>query len=247
MLDNKVAVVTGSTRGIGEEVALTFAKNGANVVINYRSDSSKLKADNIVEQIEALGQKAIAIKANIADFNESKVLIDNTIAHFGKIDILVNNAGITRDTLLLRMTEEDFDQVIEVNLKGAFNCIKHAARPMLKSGGSIINMTSVVGISGNTGQVNYAASKAGLIGMTKTLAREFAKKNIRVNAIAPGFIESDMTSALSEQVVSQAIGNIPMNRLGSVKDVANVALFLASDLSTYVTGEVIRVDGGMAM
>lgn len=249
MLKGKVAIITGSGRGIGKTIAITFAKNGADIVVNYPIDELKDEAMEVVEEIKNIGARAIAVKANIADFNEAKTLIDETLTEFGKIDILVNNAGITRDQLLLRMTEDDFDKVIAVNLKGAFNCTKHVARPMLKNktGGSIINMASVVGLSGNVGQMNYSASKAGLIGMTKTTAKEFAKKNIRANAIAPGFIESDMTKKLSDTVIDAALSNIPMNKLGSAQDVANTALFLASDLSSYITGEVIRVDGGMVM
>lgn len=247
MLKGKVAIITGSGRGIGKTIAITFAKNGADIVVNYPLDELKDEAMEVVEEIKNIGARAIAVKANIADFNEAKTLIDETITEFGKIDILVNNAGITRDQLLIRMTEDDFDKVIAVNLKGAFNCTKHVARPMLKTGGSIINMASVVGLSGNVGQMNYSASKAGLIGMTKTTAKEFAKKNIRANAIAPGFIESDMTKKLSDTVIEAALRNIPMNKLGNAQDVANTALFLASDLSSYITGEVIRVDGGMVM
>lgn len=249
MLKGKVTIITGSGRGIGKTIAITFAKNGADIVVNYPIDELKDEAMEVVEEIKNIGARAIAVKANIADFNEAKTLIDETLTEFGKIDILVNNAGITRDQLLLRMTEDDFDKVIAVNLKGAFNCTKHVARPMLKNktGGSIINMASVVGLSGNVGQMNYSASKAGLIGMTKTTAKEFAKKNIRANAIAPGFIESDMTKKLSDTVIDAALSNIPMNKLGSAQDVANTALFLASDLSSYITGEVIRVDGGMVM
>ncbi|ONI45136.1 3-oxoacyl-[acyl-carrier-protein] reductase [Candidatus Epulonipiscioides gigas] len=249
MLKGKVAIITGSGRGIGKTIAITFAKNGADIVVNYPIDELKDEAMEVVEEIKHIGARAVAVKANIADFNEAKTLIDETLTEFGKIDILVNNAGITRDQLLLRMTADDFDKVIAVNLKGAFNCTKHVARPMLKNktGGSIINMASVVGLSGNVGQINYSASKAGLIGMTKTTAKEFAKKNIRANAIAPGFIESDMTKKLSDTVIDAALSNIPMNKLGSAQDVANTALFLASDLSSYITGEVIRVDGGMVM
>ncbi len=247
MLKEKVAIITGSGRGIGKEIALTFAKNGASVVVNYPVDQLKEEADLVVSEIKDLGAKAISVKANIAKMDEAKFLVDETLTEFGKVDILVNNAGITRDQLILRMTEEDFDQVIEVNLKGAFNCTKQVARPMLKTGGSIINMASVVGICGNAGQLNYSASKAGLIGMTKTTAKEFAKKNIRANAIAPGFIESDMTKKLSDKIVAAALTNIPMNKFGQAQDVANLALFLASDLSSYITGEVIKVDGGMVM
>lgn len=247
MLKDKVAVITGSARGLGKEIALMYAKNGAKVVINYSSDSSKDNAERIVQQIKELKREAIAIQADISNHIEAKNLIDEAAKAFGTIDILVNNAGITKDMILLRMTEEEFDRVVAVNLKGVFNCTKHASRIMLKKGGSIINMTSVIGLAGNIGQCNYAASKAGIIGFTKSAAKEFASKSIRVNAIAPGFIETDMTDVLPETIKENALRNIPLNRLGYAEEVAKVALFLASDLSSYVTGEVIRVDGGMAM
>lgn len=247
MLKDKVAIITGSVRGIGKEIAMLYATQGAKVVINYSSQSRKQYAEEIVDTIQNQGGTALAVCADVSDFTASKTLVDETIKHFGRVDILVNNAGITKDMLLLRMTEEEFDKVIAVNLKGVFNCTKHVCRAMLKTGGSIINMTSVVGITGNAGQANYAASKAGIIGFTKSVAREFAQKNIRVNAIAPGFIVSDMTEELSDQVKDTVTGNIPMKRFGNTQDVANAALFLASDLSTYITGEVLRVDGGMAM
>ncbi len=247
MLKNKVAVVTGSARGLGKEIALMYAQNGAKVVVNYSSDSSKSNAEHIVDQIKEMGTEAVAIQADISNHIEAKNLIDQTVKTFGTIDILVNNAGITKDMILLRMTEEEFDRVIAVNLKGVFNCTKHATRTMMKNGGSIINMTSVIGLSGNIGQCNYAASKAGIIGFTKSAAKEFASKNIRINAIAPGFIETDMTDGLPETIKENALRNIPLSRLGHAEEVAKVALFLASDLSSYVTGEVIRVDGGMAM
>ena len=247
MLKDKVAIVTGSVRGIGKEIAMLYAENGAKVVVNYPMHSMGQEAKDVVDEIEGKGGEAIAVCADVSNFEESKALIDKTISHFGKLDILVNNAGITKDMLLLRMTEEEFDKVISVNLKGVFNCTKHASRAMLKTGGSIINMASVVGITGNVGQGNYAASKAGVIGFTKSIAREFGQKNVRVNAIAPGFIVSDMTEKLSESIKETVTGNIPMKRFGSMRDVANTALFLASELSAYITGEVIRVDGGMAM
>ncbi|OOB77755.1 MAG: 3-oxoacyl-[acyl-carrier-protein] reductase [Epulopiscium sp. Nuni2H_MBin003] len=247
MLNQKVAIITGSSSGIGKAIALTYAKNGADVVINYPVEALKETAQAVVEEVKLQGVRAIAVQANVAVFDEAKKLVDETIKEFGKVDILVNNAGITRDMLLLKMTEEEFDSVISVNLKGAFNCIKHVSRPMLKTGGSIINMGSVSGLTGNAGQINYSSSKAGLIGMAKAAARELGKKNIRVNVIAPGFIESDMTAKLDPSILTNALTTIPMNKLGSVQDVANIALFLASDLSTYITGEVIRVDGGMAM
>ena len=247
VLKGKVALITGSVRGIGKAISLCFAKAGADVVINYISDKSELEANNLVEELKQMGVKALAIKADISKSEEAKGLITEAIKHFGKLDILVNNAGITKDMLLLRMTEQEFDKVIEVNLKGIFNCTKEASRAMLRTGGSIINMTSVVGINGNAGQSNYAASKAGVIGFTKSVAKEFAGKKLRVNAIAPGFIETDMTSVLADKVKEDVMRNIPMKRFGASDEVAKVALFLASDLSSYVTGEVIKVDGGMAM
>lgn len=247
VLKGKVALITGSVRGIGKAISLCFAKAGADVVINYISDKSELEANNLVEELKQMGVKALAIKADISKSEEAKGLITEAIKHFGKLDILVNNAGITKDMLLLRMTEQEFDKVIEVNLKGIFNCTKEASRAMLRTGGSIINMTSVVGINGNAGQSNYAASKAGVIGFTKSVAKEFAGKKLRVNAIAPGFIETDMTDVLADKVKEDVMRNIPMKRFGASDEVAKVALFLASDLSSYVTGEVIKVDGGMAM
>lgn len=247
MLKGKVALITGSVRGIGKAISLCFAKAGADVIINYTSDKSEIDAKTLVEEIKQMGVKVLAIKADISKSEEAKELIKETIKNFGKLDILVNNAGITKDMLLLRMTEEEFDKVIAVNLKGVFNCTKEASRAMLKAGGSIINMTSVVGLRGNAGQSNYAASKAGVIGFTKSIAKEFAGKKLRVNAIAPGFIETDMTYVLADKVKEDVIKAIPMKRFGASDEVAKVALFLASDLSSYVTGEVIRVDGGMAM
>ena len=247
MLKDKVAIVTGSSNGIGREIAMVFAAHGAKVVVNYPRPTSRENAEVVVNAIKAAGGEAIAIEANVADFDASKGLIDQTIAAFGRVDVLVNNAGITRDMLLIRMKEEEFDDVIEVNLKSVFNCTKHATRAMMKTGGSIINMASVVGLNGNVGQANYAASKAGIIGFSKSIAREFAAKNIRVNAIAPGFIVSNMTDKLPEALKENILTNIPSKRFGNVAEVANVALFLASDLSSYVTGEVIKVDGGMAM
>lgn len=247
MLKDKVAVITGSVRGIGRAIAMCFAKQGASVVINYSSEKRKEEADQVVTEIKALGGKAIALCANVANSEEAKGLIEGTIAAFGKIDILVNNAGITKDMLLLRMTEKEFQEVLDVNLKGVFNCSKHGAKAMMKTGGSIINMTSVVGINGNAGQSNYAASKAGVIGFTKSVAKEFAGKKIRVNAIAPGFIITDMTEVLPERVKDSVMTSIPMKRFGESEEIANVAVFLASDLSSYITGEVIKVDGGMAM
>lgn len=247
MLKDKVAVITGSVRGIGKAIAMCFAKQGASVVINYSSEARKEEAENVVAEIIALGGKAIALCGNVAKSEEAQGLIEGAIAAFGKIDILVNNAGITKDMLLLRMTEKEFQEVLDVNLKGVFNCSKHGAKAMMKTGGSIINMTSVVGINGNAGQSNYAASKAGVIGFTKSVAKEFAGKKIRVNAIAPGFITTDMTEVLPDRVKDSVMTSIPMKRFGESEEIANVAVFLASDLSSYITGEVIKVDGGMAM
>ncbi|MBE6023593.1 MAG: 3-oxoacyl-[acyl-carrier-protein] reductase [Cellulosilyticum sp.] len=247
MLKGKVALITGSVRGIGKAISLCFAKAGANVVLNYNSEKSKEDAQDLVEEIRSMGVKAVAVKADVSKFEEAKELINTTIHTFGKLDVLVNNAGITKDMLLIRMTEEEFDQVVSVNLKGVFNCSKVATKAMLKTGGSIINMSSVVGINGNVGQSNYAATKAGVIGFTKSVAKEFASRKIRVNAIAPGFIQTDMTEVLADKVKEEVQKNIPMKRFGMGDEVAQVALFLASDLASYITGEVIRVDGGMAM
>lgn len=247
MLKGKVALITGGVRGIGKAISLCFAKAGANIAVNYTSDKSEADAQKLVEEINALGVKAIAIKADVSQLEQAQQLINQALITFGQLDILVNNAGITKDMLLLRMKEEEFDQVLAVNLKGVFNCSKVATKAMLKTGGSIINMSSVVGLNGNAGQSNYAASKAGIIGFTKSVAKEFASRNIRVNAIAPGFIQTDMTEVLSDKVKEEIMKQIPMKRLGITEEVAQVALFLASDCSSYVTGEVIRVDGGMAM
>lgn len=247
MLKGKVAIITGSSGGIGKEIAYTFARNGAKVVVNYPSEGSQGQAEAIVAEIIANGGEAIAVRADVSSFEQTKELIKVTTDTFGGLDILVNNAGITRDMLLLRMTEEEFDSVMNINLKGVFNCMKHATRIMMKKGGSIINLSSVVGLHGNIGQCNYAASKAGVVGLTKSAAREFASKNLRINAIAPGFIVSNMTDKLPETIRENTLKGIPLNRFGNVEEVANVALFLASDLSSYVTGEVIKVDGGMAM
>ena len=245
-MERKTAVVTGSSRGIGKAIALALAKEGYNVVINY--NGSKEKAEQVKKECEDFGVSAITIKANVADFAESENLIKEAISTFGSIDVLVNNSGITKDTLLLRMKEEDFDSVIDVNLKGTFNTIKHAARQMMKQrSGSIINMSSVVGISGNAGQANYAASKAGVIGLTKSVARELASRGIRANAVAPGFIETDMTDELNDKAKEEILKTIPLNDTGKGEDVANLVVFLASEKSRYITGQVIHVDGGMLM
>lgn len=246
MLKDKVAIVTGGTRGIGRAIALKLADNGANIVINYRN--SDKEAEELKAILEEKGVKVLTVKCDISNFEDSKNLMDKCKEVFRKIDILVNNAGITKDTLIMRMKEEDFDSVIDVNLKGTFNCAKHASAIMLKQRfGKIINMTSVVGIAGNVGQVNYAASKAGVIGLTKSLAKELGSRGITVNAVAPGFINTDMTASLSEKVKEEASKNIPLKRLGDPEDVANLVGFLASDAANYITGQVINVDGGMVM
>ena len=246
MLQGKCAVITGASRGIGKEIALKYAKEGANIVLNYRN--SEEEAIELKKELDKLGSNTFIIKANISNFEEAEKLIKEAKETFGRIDILVNNAGITKDNLIMRMKEEDFDSVIDVNLKGSFNCLKAVTPIMIKQKyGKIINMSSVVGIIGNVGQVNYSASKAGIIGMTKSLAREIGSKNINVNAIAPGFIDTDMTRVLSEDQKKNIISQVPLKRFGRVEDIANLAVFLASDKSNYITGQVIHVDGGMAM
>lgn len=246
MLQGKCAVITGASRGIGREIALKYAKEGANIVLNYRN--SEEEAIHLKEELDKLGSDTLIIKANVSNYEEAENLIKKAKEAFGRIDILVNNAGITKDNLIMRMKEEDFDSVIDVNLKGAFNCLKAVTPIMIRQkSGKIINMSSVVGVTGNAGQVNYSASKAGLIGMTKSLAREIGGKNINVNAIAPGFIDTDMTKVLNEDQKKNIISQVPLKRLGHVEDIANLALFLGSDQSNYITGQVIHVDGGMAM
>ncbi|WP_369523105.1 3-oxoacyl-[acyl-carrier-protein] reductase [Anaerofustis stercorihominis] len=246
MMDRKTAVVTGAGRGIGRAIAIALAKDGYNVVINYNGSGEK--AEKVAIECREYGMNAITVKANVSDFSESEELIKKAIEEFGSIDVLVNNSGITRDNLLLRMKEEDFNDVIDVNLKGTFNTIKHATRQMMKQkSGSIINMSSVVGISGNAGQANYSASKAGVIGLTKSVARELASRGIRVNAIAPGFIESDMTDELNDKAKDEILKGIPLKSIGKGEDVANLAVFLSGDKSRYITGQVINVDGGMVM
>lgn len=245
---NKVAFVTGATRGIGKQIAITLAKEGYDIALNYRSENEDLTS--VVNEIESAreGTKCFAVKADISNFEECESAVKAIIDNFGKIDVLVNNAGITKDTLLLRMKKEDFDSVVDVNLGGTFNITKNVASYMLKAkSGRIINVSSVVGISGNAGQCNYAASKAGVIGFTKSLAKELASRNILVNAIAPGFIETAMTDVLSDEVKSEIAKTIPLKRMGKVQDVANVVKFLASEDSSYITGQVINIDGGMLM
>lgn len=246
MLTGKIAVVTGASRGIGKEVAKTLAAKGATVIVNY--NGSAASAEEVVKEIEAAGGKAEAVQCNVSDFEKAGQLMTYVVEQYGSVDILVNNAGITRDNLLMKMSEEDFDAVINTNLKGAFNCIKHISRQMLKQrAGRIINMASVVGVTGNAGQANYGASKAGLIGMTKCIAREMASRGITCNAVAPGFIETEMTDVLSDAIKASATEKIPMKCFGKTKDVANAVAFLASDDAAYITGQVINVDGGMVM
>lgn len=244
LLENKKALVTGASRGIGKAIAIAFAKAGADVAISdLKVDAD---AEEVVRELESIGVKAKAYASDASSFDASEQLVNEVLKDFGQIDVLVNNAGITRDNLLLRMSEQDWDMVIKVNLKSIFNMTKAIQRNMLKQrSGSIINMSSVVGLSGNAGQSNYSASKAGLIGFTKSVAQEFGSRGIRCNAIAPGFIETAMTEKLPEDVRDNWIKTIPLRRSGKPDDVANIALFLASDLSSYVTGQVISVDGGM--
>lgn len=245
-MEQRVAIVTGGSRGIGREIAITLAKNGVNVVVNYFGNA-KLAAD-VVTECENYGVKAFAVQADVSDADQVKNLVTKTIEQFGKIDILVNNAGITSDNLLLRMKETEWDKVIATNLKSVFLLSKAVARQMMKQRfGRIINMSSVVGIIGNPGQANYVAAKAGVIGLTKSLAREFASRGITVNAVAPGFIETDMTATLNTETRSLLLQQIPLARLGTAQDVANVVNFLVSDAASYITGQVINVDGGMVM
>lgn len=246
MLKDKCAVVTGATRGIGRAIALKLAGMGANIVASYRSNHEE--AEKLKVELESLGVKAILVSGDVSKDEDSKKLIELAKNTFGSIDILVNNAGITKDNLILRMKEEDFDQVIDVNLKGTFNCLRHITPVMVKQrSGKIINVSSVVGITGNAGQINYAASKAGVIGMTKSLAKELGGRGINVNAVAPGYISTDMTSVLSDSVKDKMKEIIPLKRLGEPNDVAEVVAFLASDASSYITGQVINIDGGMVM
>lgn len=244
LLEGKTAIITGGSRGIGKGIVETFARHGANIAFTY--NSSNEAAEAIAAEASKEGVKVIAYKSNAANFDESQELAAKVMEEFGSIDILINNAGITKDNLLMRISEEDFDAVIEVNLKSVFNMTKAVQRPMLKQRhGSIINMSSVVGLKGNAGQTNYAASKAGIIGFTKSVALELGSRNIRCNAIAPGFIETEMTGKLDETIVQGWRDAIPLKRGGSPEDIANACVFLASDLSGYVTGQVLNVDGGM--
>jgi len=244
LLEGKVAIITGASRGIGSGIAQIFADHGAHVAFSYAS--SEAPAVALEKELLAKGVKAKAYKSNAASFQESQEFVDAVVADFGTVDILINNAGITKDNLLMRISEEDFDKVIEVNLKSVFNMTKAVQRTMLKQrSGSIINMSSVVGVKGNAGQTNYAASKAGIIGFTKSVALELGSRNIRCNAVAPGFIETEMTGALNPEIVQGWRDGIPLKRGGTPQDVANVCVFLGSELSAYVTGQTVHVDGGM--
>lgn len=246
LLDGNVAIITGASRGIGRSVAIELAKAGAKVVINYAGNHAAAK--EVEDAVKAIGGEALLIQADVASADAVDQMIKQTVDAFGRVDILVNNAGITRDTLLMRMKEEDWDAVINTNLKGIFNCTKSVSRIMMKQrSGRIINMTSVVGIMGNAGQANYAAAKAGVIGFTKSMAKELASRGITVNAIAPGFISTDMTAVLTDQVKHELSTQIPLGRLGTPEDVAGAVVFLASGAANYITGQTINVDGGMVM
>ena len=243
---DKCALITGATRGIGKQIAITLAKQGYNIALNYRKENEEL--ENTKKEIEKIGVQILAVKGDVANFEDCENFVKQVIERFGQIDVLVNNAGITKDMLLMRMKKEDFEQVIDTNLVGTFNVTKNVVPYMMKArSGRIINISSVVGISGNAGQTNYSASKAGIIGFTKSLAKEIASRNILVNAVAPGFIETNMTDILKDDVKQEIAKNIPLKRMGTAQDVANVVKFLASDDSSYITGQVINVDGGMLM
>ena len=246
MLEGKAAIVTGASRGIGRAIALELAGSGADVVVNYAGNEAA--AREVVASIEAMGRKAIAVQGNVAVSADVEAMVSAALETFGKVDILVNNAGITRDNLLMRMKEEEFDEVIATNLKGVFNCIKAVTRPMMKQrSGRIVNISSVVGTLGNPGQANYVAAKAGVIGLTKSAARELASRSITVNCVAPGFIDTDMTEKLSPELKEAMLKQIPLGTLGSPEQVAKVVRFLASDESSYMTGQTVHVDGGMYM
>lgn len=246
MLKGKIAIITGAGRGIGSAIALQFAEYGAKVVVNYRSSIAQV--EKLIETIKNTGGEAIAVQADISKDAEAKGLVEAAVKEFGRLDILVNNAGITKDNLMMRMSEEDFDAVIDTNLKGTFLCTKHASSIMLKQrSGKIINISSVVGITGNVGQANYAASKAGVIGLTKAAARELASRGICVNAVAPGFVDTDMTNQLPDKLKEASIANIPLRRFGTSGEIAGAVAFLASEAANYITGQVLQVDGGMVM
>jgi 3-oxoacyl-[acyl-carrier protein] reductase len=246
LLNGKVAIVTGASRGIGRAIAISLAQAGCDVVVNYAGNEAKAK--EVVEEIAALGRKSLLIKANVADGEEVTKMVEETLQQWGKIDILVNNAGITKDNLLMRMKEAEWDDVISTNLKGVYHCMKAVTRPMMKQrSGRIINISSIVGAVGNAGQANYVAAKAGVVGLTKTIAKELASRNITVNAVAPGFIETDMTAKLGEDVQKGLLEQIPLQRLGQAEDIAHMVTFLATDQASYITGQTIHVDGGMYM
>ena len=246
MLEGKVAVVTGASGGIGRAIAVAFGKAGASVAVHYNGNEAKAAA--VKAEIEEAGGKAEIFRCNVADFDACSEFIKSVVKTFGKIDILVNNAGITRDGLIMGMSEDDFDAVLDTNLKGSFNCIRFASRQMMrKKYGRIINITSVSGVAGNAGQANYSASKAGLIGLTKSVAKELASRNITANAIAPGFVKTEMTDVLPDDVKEPAMKQIPLARFAEPEDIANAAVFLASDMASYITGQVLLVDGGMVM
>ena len=246
MEERKTVFVTGASRGIGKEVALKYAENGYNVIINYVSDKTDVEA--LEKEFKEKGADSLILKADVSNPEEVQNVVDKAIEKFGKIDVLVNNAGITRDNLLMRMSEEEFDKVLEINLKGTFLVTKAVTKYMMKKrSGSIINLSSVVGVAGNAGQCNYSASKAGIIGFTKSIAKELASRNIRANAVAPGFIETDMTAVLSDSVKESIHNQIPLKRMGSAKEVAELIYFLGSEKSSYITGQVINIDGGMVM
>ncbi len=246
LLKDKVAIITGGSRGIGEAIVRKFAENGAAIAFTYISDSSKERSEKLVSELEANGAKIKAYRSDAASFSDAESFINEVVKDFGRVDVLVNNAGITRDTLMLRMTEQQWDEVMQTNLKSVFNMTKHILKTMLKQrSGSIINMSSVVGVFGNAGQANYAASKAGIIGFTKSIAKEVGSRSIRCNAIAPGFIETDMTHVLDEKTKEAFLKSIPLNRLGSGTEVADACVFLGSDMSTYVSGQTISVCGAL--
>ncbi|WHY93567.1 3-oxoacyl-[acyl-carrier-protein] reductase [Neobacillus cucumis] len=245
-LAGKAVLVTGASRGIGREIALELARQGANVAVNFAG--SEAKANEVVDEIKALGRDAFTVKCDVSNSEEVASMVKETVDRFGKLDILVNNAGITKDNLLMRMKEEEWDDVISINLKGVFLCTKAVTRQMMKQRyGRIINIASIVGVSGNPGQANYVAAKAGVIGLTKTTAKELAARNITVNAIAPGFITTDMTDKLTEDIKTEMLKQIPLARFGEPKDIAKVTAFLASDDSSYMTGQTLHIDGGMVM
>ncbi len=247
LLENRVAIITGGARGIGEAIALKFAEHGARIAFTYVSETSAPKAQALQEKLNALGVKSKAYRSNAGNFAESEAFVNEVMTDFGNIDICVNNAGISKDNLLLRMTEAQWDEVVDINLKSVFNITKQVIKPMMKARkGSIINMSSIIGVRGNAGQASYAASKAGIIGFTKSMAHELGSRNIRCNAIAPGFIDTDMTNYLKEGDVAKAfLVKIPMGRFGTGEEVGNTALFLASDLSSYITGQVLSACGGL--